>query len=104
MLRFDEDSQNSKILAVHYAHQIGEEFLLSFMSGKADILSREQALLVIQGFWKMTDLAIQDNHEDRKIEGITDIEFWMHKLFIKVNGYMMKCGFKDIWDASVHQR
>lgn len=104
MLRFDEDSQNSKILAVHYASQIGEEFLLNFMSGNADILSREQALLVIQGFWKMTDLAIKDNHEDRQIEGIADIEFWMHKLFIKVNGYMTKYGFKEVWDASVSQR
>lgn len=104
MLNYDEDSQNAKILAVHYAHQVGEEFLLRFMSGRADIFSREQAVLVIQGFWKMTDLAIQDNHDDKHIEGIVDIEFWMHKLFIKVNGYMAKYGFKDIWDASVHQR
>lgn len=104
MLRYDEESQNAKILAIHYARLVDEEFLLSFMSGKADILSRDQAMLVIQGFWKMTDLAVQDNHDDKQIEGVVDIEFWMQKIFIKVNGYMTKHGFKDIWDASVHQR
>lgn len=52
----------------------------------------------------MTNLAIQDNHANKQIENIIDIEFWMQKLFIKVNGYMTKRGFKEIWDASVNLR
>ncbi len=104
MLRYDEDSQNTKILAMYYARQVGGDALLEFMSGQSDLLSNEQAITIIQGFWEMTDLAIQDNHDDKQIEGIADIEFWMQKLFIKVNGYMTKHGFKDIWDASVNER
>lgn len=52
----------------------------------------------------MTNLAIQDNHDDKEIKGIADIEFWMYKLFIVVNGYMTKHGFSDVWDASVEER
>ena len=104
MLRYDEDSQNAKILAMHYARQVGGEGLFEFMSGKASLSSKDQAALIIRGFWEMTDLAIQDNHDDKEIEGIADIEFWMYKLFIMVNGYMTKHGFSDVWDASVEER
>ena len=43
-------------------------------------------------------------HADKQIENVVDIEFWMHKLFIKVNGYMTKNGFGHIWNASVDER
>ena len=104
MLEYNENSQPTKILAMHYALQIDPNFLLQFMSGQADILSREQAVLVVNGFWEMTDLAVQDHHADKTIEDVMDIEFYMYKLFNKVNGYMTQNGFKDIWDASVTNR
>jgi hypothetical protein len=59
---------------------------------------------VIKGFWQMTDLAIEDNHSNKSIEGVDDIEFWMHKLFIKMNGYMARNGFDELWDASIKER
>lgn len=104
MHTYDEGSLNAKILAIHYARLVGGEDLFEFMSGKADLLSKDQAALIIRGFWEMTDLAIQDNYDDKEIEGIADIEFWMYKLFIMVNGYMTKNGFSDIWDESVEER
>lgn len=52
----------------------------------------------------MTDLAIQDNSDNTEIDGMLDIEFWMYKLFIKVNGYMTKNGFSDLWDAAANDR
>jgi len=104
MLKFDDDSKNAKILAMYYGSRVGGDLLLAFVSGKADIASIEEAKLVIEGFWEMTDLAIQDNSDNRKIEGIDDIEFWMYKLFIKVNGYMTKNGFAEIWDAAANER
>lgn len=39
---------------------------------------------IIDGFWQMTDLAIEDHQQNKQVEGIDDIEFWMHKLFNKV--------------------
>jgi hypothetical protein len=104
MLKFDDDSKNAKVLAMYYGSRVGGDLLLAFVSGKADIASIEEAKLVIEGFWKMTDLAIQDNSDNKKIEGIDDIEFWMYKLFIKVNGYMTKNGFAEIWDAAANER
>lgn len=104
MLKYNETSQPTKILAIHYADQIDPDFLLQFMSGQANILSRDQAVLVVNGFWEMTDLAVQDHHADKTIEGVIDIEFYMYKLFNMVNGYMTQNGFNDIWDASVTNR
>jgi hypothetical protein len=104
MLRYDADSKNAKLLAIHYARQTGGELLINFMSGEADLSSTEEAALIIKGFWQMTDLAIADNHANRIIGDVSDIEFWMHKLFINVNGYMTKNGFKALWDAAVEER
>lgn len=100
----DEDSQNAGTLTKHYAGRIGGDLLLAFMIGQANITSEEKAMLVIEGFWRMTDLAIQDNHDNKQIEGITDIELWMYKLFVRVNGYMTKSSFKELWDVSALER
>ena len=52
----------------------------------------------------MTELAISDNESDVTIEGIYDIEFWMQKLFIKVNGYMTKHGYSKQWDEAMREQ
>ena len=104
MLNYDEDSQNARTLAIHYARQVGGDLLSTFLNGQAEITSKEDAVLIIDNFWRMTDLAIQDNSENKEVDGIIDIEFWMYKLFIKVNGYMTKNGFADIWDAAANER
>ena len=52
----------------------------------------------------MTDMAAEDYNQNMQVEGIDDIEFWMHKLFNKVYGYMAKNGFQDEWDKVTDQR
>jgi hypothetical protein len=100
MLEFNESTQKAKILAVHYSVLVGDPLLISFMSSETDIESADQAKRIIEGFRQMTDLAVEDHHNNVTIEGISDIEFWMYKLFNKVHGYMVKHGFSDIWDES----
>ena len=104
MLEYDENSKNTKILAVHYAKKIGDNTLIAFMGGELEIKNNEEAQAVIEGFWKMTDLAISDNHNDVIIQDISDIEFWMLKLFHKVGGYLIKQGYKTQWEASFGER
>ncbi len=104
MLEFNENSYNSKVLAIHYANKIGDELLISFMSGQVDLRSGDEAAEIINGFWRMTDLAIRDNENGIEVQEITDIEFWMHKLFNKVAGYMTKNGFKEPWQEALNKR
>lgn len=99
MLEFNESTQKAKVLAVHYATLVGDPVLISFMSSEAGIQSADEAKSVISGFRKMTDLAVEDHHNNVTVEGIADIEFWMYKLFNKVYGYMVKHGFSDTWDV-----
>lgn len=100
----DNDNQSAKTLAVYYARQVGCDTLIKFMGGEIDLVSTEEATLVIKGFWQMTDLAIEDNHANKSVEGIDNIEFWMHKLFIKMNGYVTRNGFDELWDTSIKVR
>lgn len=104
MLNYNEASNPAKILAIHYSNRVGDADLISFMAGQSGISSKEIALRISEGFWQMTDLAADDYIENKQIEGIDDIEFWMHKLFNKVYGYVNKNGFQDEWDRASDQR
>ena len=104
MLEYNQNTQKAKILAEHYARIVGDECLIAFMQGKKSIANTQEAQTVINGFWQMTDLAIADHQNDLVIDGITDIEFWMHKLFNKVGGYMLKNGYQTQRDKATDQR
>jgi len=103
MLEFNTAAANAKLLAIHYANQVGDAELVRFMSGEADIRSAQMAVAVIEGFWKMTDLAAIDHEQGKSVAGVEDIEFWMHKLFNKVYGYMVKQGYREQWEQASDQ-
>jgi len=100
MLSFTADDAPARLLAVYYAKQFGDPALIRFMSGEIGIESAQAAASIITGFAQMTALAAADFQQGRQIEGIDDIEFWMHKLFNKVYGYMAKHGFQSEWDST----
>lgn len=104
MLEYSESAMNTSVLAVHYAEKIGSDVLVAFMKGEYDIRNDEDAELIIGGFWEMTDLAILDSHNDVVIHDISDIEYWMHKLFNKVGDYLIKRGYKSQWEKSLAER
>ena len=56
MLEFNENFCNSKVLAIHYAKEVGGERLISFMSGQIDLSIASEACEVIEGFWRMVGL------------------------------------------------
>ena len=73
------------------------------MSSKAEISKPEEAMKIAKTFWEMTELAIDDNDNDIVVEGVSDLEFWMHKLFNKVSGYLKKNGYEDQWDQATDE-
>ncbi len=97
MLEFSKDEKNSQILAIHYARKMNNPLFLSFVSSHTDITGKEDAISITEAFWEMTDLAAEDNQNDRIVEGIADLEFWLQKLFNLVRGYIINCGYKDVW-------
>ena len=99
MLSFSESDMPSKKLAVYYAKKLNDDLMIEILSAKKAISSAAEAKQVTRAFWEMVDLAAQDNQHDVSIEGITDIEFWMHKLFNIIMGYVDACGFKSEWNS-----
>ncbi len=67
---------------------------------KVSLPPSRQAVELTEVFWKMVDLSIEDNENDVSVEGISDLEFWMYKLFNDVSGYISKKGFKKQWDET----
>jgi len=104
MLKYNENSEKTKLLAAYYASKVGSKRLHDFMTGCTGAKTQEEANEIIDGFWRMTDLAIDDNEKGVEIEGISDIEFWMHKLFNKVYGYMVNNGYEVQWKKSLKER
>ncbi|OZG75397.1 hypothetical protein BTA51_03195 [Hahella sp. CCB-MM4] len=98
MLKFSESAKNAQVLAIHYARKQGNSLAIEFMSSKIGISNAEEAEILTRAFWEIVDLAIEDNEKGLSVEGINDIEFWMHKLFNKVSGYMTLNGYEDQWD------
>ncbi|GAA6166798.1 hypothetical protein [Sessilibacter corallicola] len=104
MFSFDASAAESKKLAMYYANQTDLPDLIKFIDGKYTLENKLQAQLIINAFWQITDMAIDDYQADKVVEGISDIEFWMHKLFNKIGGYMIKNGYRDIWEEEARKR
>jgi len=103
MLEFAEKDENARLLAIYYANKIGDDFVTDFMSSRVSISTPEQADKVTRVFWEMVDLSVEDNESEISIEGVTEIEFWMYKLFNKVSGYISKNGFKEQWEKATNE-
>jgi|GEM_PF-1031437 len=100
MLKYTDADVGSKVLAKHYTKLIDNDLFESFMLAKSDLKTANEATLVAKLFWRMVELSIVDNKNNLTIEGVSDIEFWMHKLFNKVSGYMLINGFEKQWDEA----
>ncbi len=103
MLNFDSDSVNAQKLAIHYSKRMNDDYVINFMSSKVDIATPDEALKIAKAFWEMTDLAIDDNDNNVTIDGVNDLEFWMHKLFNKISGYLKKNGYDAQWDQATDE-
>jgi len=103
MLKFDSDSAKAQTLAVHYSKKVNDDFVINFMSSNTEITTPDEAIKVAKAFWEMTDYAIDDNNNDTIVDGISDIEFWMHKLFNMIYGYLKKNGYEAQWDQATNE-
>lgn len=100
MLNYTDADKGSMVLAKHYTKVLGNERFKNFLLAESEIKTADEAALMTELFWKMVDLSIADNENNVAVDDVSDIEFWMHKLFNKVSGYMMKYGFEAQWDET----
>jgi len=96
-MNFDEYRQNSKILVLHYADMLNCDIAETVVSGKADIKNKKEAIELAYFFWEMTDEAVDDEHNDREIEGIVDLQFCLEKALHIFRGYFKATGFESEW-------
>jgi len=98
MMNFNEYRQASKILVLHYAERLNCEIAKIVASGEGNISSKSEAEELAYFFWEMTAHAVDDEEENRVIEGIEDLQTWLEKALNVFNGYFSKMGYEREWD------
>ena len=97
MLDYTAQDATARDVASHYCARLQDPLATAFFKGRGSPASRAEALQIARAFWRMTDMASQDHRDGVSILGDCDIEFWMHKLFNKTQGYFFKNGLADEW-------
>lgn len=97
MMEFNEYNQSAKKVALHYAKKLNSKYAEDVLKGERDINCKEDAKLLTQFFWSMSDEAAEDHLNDVEVEGGVDLEFWLEKLMNIFIGYMNKMGFNQCW-------
>jgi len=97
MFNFTNTDEQAKAIAHHYCQILKKPLADAFFSEQRSPSTKQEALDIAKAFWETTELASQDHLNGTEILENIDIEFWMHKLFNKTQGYFQKNGFSDEW-------
>lgn len=97
MIDFSEHDLPAQKIAIYYSKTLGNTFAQKVMSLDIDITSPEEAEEITKFYWAMVNLAVEDQEEDKEIEGFTDLEYWMEKLLNIVMGYINRIGLGEYW-------
>lgn len=103
MMKFNEYNQPAKRLVLHYARQLNSELAKAIVSGETNLGSKEEAVSLAYFFWEMTDKAVDDENENKTIEGISDIRSWLEKALYVFTGYFKKQGYEQEWSEGHDQ-
>jgi len=97
MIEFTPQYEKAKEIALHYAEQLNNNFIIDVLEGIKNITSSYEAVEFTKFFWDMTDLAAEDHKNDIEVAGVSDLEFWMEKLMNIFIGHLKKIGFYQSW-------
>jgi len=97
MMNFNEHNQPAKKLVLHYAQQLDSDLAKAIVSGNSNLSSKKEAESLAYFFWQMTDQAVEDENENKIIEGISDLQHWLEKALYIFTGYFKKQGYEKEW-------
>lgn len=99
-MNFNEYNQPVKKLVLYYAQKLDSDLAHSIVSGDSNLSSKEEAESLAYFFWEMTNQAVEDENEDKVIEGISDLQSWLEKALYIFTGYFKKQGYEKEWAES----
>lgn len=97
MMNFNEHNQPAKKLVLYYAKLFNSDLAIAIVSGASDLSSKEEAESLAYFFWEMADQAVEDENENKTIEGISDLRSWLEKALNIFTGYFKKQGYEREW-------
>lgn len=96
-MHFNEYNQPAKTLVLHYAKKLNFNLANAIASGDSNLSSKEEAKSLAYFFWEMTDQAVDDENDNKVIEGISDLQSWLKKALYIFTGYFKKQGYEKEW-------
>lgn len=97
MMNFNEYNQPAKTLVLHYAQKLDCDLAKAIVSGESNLSSKKEAESLAYFFWEMTDQAVEDENDNKSIEGISDLQSWLEKALYIFTGYFKKQGYEKEW-------
>lgn len=97
MMNFNEHNQPAKTLILHYAVQLNCDLAQAVALGDSNLSSKEEAESLAYFFWEMTDQGVDDENDNKVIEGISDLRSWLEKALYIFTGYFKKQGYEQEW-------
>ena len=97
MIEFTEHNLTAQKLALHYARKLSDDFAISVFSLSNDVTTPTEAEKITRFYWSMINLAVDDQENEKEIEGVVDLEYWMEKLLNLVMGYLNNVGLGEYW-------
>jgi len=98
MLDFSGGDEKAKLVALHYAKELDNNFVLELINKDQEVKNSEQAIDLAQFYWLMLDLSAQDEEKNTVILGEKSLQFWMERLMNIIGGYLQKNGYSCEWE------
>lgn len=81
-------------VALHFAHRLSDDKAQQIIESD-DIRSKADASYLSEFFWRMNIKAIADDASNIAIPCEGSSEYWLEKIYISWEGYMLKMGFSE---------
>ncbi|BFM11055.1 hypothetical protein R50072_12080 [Simiduia litorea] len=96
-MNFNKSNQPVKSLVLHYANELHCDIATSIVTSKENLNSKEDAEKLAHFFWEMIDQAVEDESNNKVVEGIEDLQSWLEKTLYIFTGYFKKQGYEQEW-------
>lgn len=97
MLDFTGNDKKAKLIALHYASEMSDEFIIDMISHDKDVINSDEATRLSKFYWSMLDLSAKDEEEGNEVLGEVGQQYWMERLLNIVGGYLSKNGYDAQW-------
>lgn len=98
MLDFSGSDQKAQQVALHYAQEFNDSFLIDLINQKNTVKNKEDAIALAHFFWQVVDAAARDREYGLLVAGERNTQPWVERLLNIIGGYLKRSGYEAEWE------